>query len=119
ANSGGRVVDLASSVACILSATLASWSAAVRNSLAAHLGMTANRTAVWLSELPLLTRSETVAGAVTAERPRSLRIVRLLPACAQLSELAELAGQGLDNPRGRKPRGRADADQQRRGAMGI
>ena len=33
-----------------------------------------------------------------------LRIVRLLPACAQLSSLGSIDGQGLDNPRGRKPR---------------
>jgi hypothetical protein len=38
----------------------------------------------------------------------SLRIVRRLPACAQLSSLAEPDGQGLGNPRGRKPRDRAD-----------
>lgn len=42
------------------------------------------------------------------EGPTSLRIVRLLPACAQLSSLVEADGQGLGNPRGRKPRERAD-----------
>jgi hypothetical protein len=41
-------------------------------------------------------------------RLKSLRIVRLLPACAQLFELVESDGQGLGNPRGRKPRERAD-----------
>jgi hypothetical protein len=41
-------------------------------------------------------------------RPTSLRIVRRLPACAQLSKLVEPGGQGLGNPRGRKPRERAD-----------
>jgi hypothetical protein len=38
------------------------------------------------------------------DRLRSLRIVRRLPACAQLSRLVEPDGQGLGNPRGRKPR---------------
>src|ERR1700676_733442 len=38
----------------------------------------------------------------------TLRIVRLLPACVQLSNLAEPDGQGLGNPRGRRPRERAD-----------
>jgi hypothetical protein len=33
-----------------------------------------------------------------------LRIVRRLPTCAQLSNLAESDGQVLDNPQGRKPR---------------
>ena len=38
----------------------------------------------------------------------ALRIVRRLPACAQLSKLVEADGQGLGNPRGRKPREGAD-----------
>jgi hypothetical protein len=61
----------------------------------------------------------TDAIGITDEFTLSLRIVRLLPACAQLCDLAKLDWQGLDNPRGRKPRGGADEDQQGRGAMGI
>jgi hypothetical protein len=41
---------------------------------------------------------------ILAGRPQVLRIVRLLPARAQLSSLASIDGQVLDNPRGRKPR---------------
>lgn len=53
------------------------------------------------------------------EWPWLLRIVRRRPTCAELSDLAEADGPVLDNPQGRKPRGRADMDQQDRGAMGI
>jgi hypothetical protein len=42
------------------------------------------------------------------QRVLPLRIVRLLPACVQLSKLVQPDGQGLGNPRGRKPRERAD-----------
>jgi hypothetical protein len=45
--------------------------------------------------------------ANASERLEPLRIVRLLPPCAQLSNLVDLDGQGLGNPRGRKPRERA------------
>jgi len=38
---------------------------------------------------------------------------------AELSKPGEAWGQVLDKPPGRKPRGRADEDQQRRGTMGI
>jgi hypothetical protein len=48
-----------------------------------------------------------------------LRVVRHLPVCAELSKPGEAWGQVLDKPPGRKPRGRADADQQSRGTMGI
>jgi len=48
-----------------------------------------------------------------------LRIVRRLPVRAQRSNLAEPDGQALDNPQGRKPRGRAESLQERRWAMGI
>jgi hypothetical protein len=48
-----------------------------------------------------------------------LRVVRHLPVRAELSKPGEAWGQVLDKPPGRKPRGRADEDQQRRGTMGI
>ena len=54
-----------------------------------------------------ITRAGSVNCRITAIRPGSLRIVRLLPASAQLSNLVDLDGQGLGNPRGRKPRERA------------
>ena len=47
-----------------------------------------------------------------------LRVVRHLPVCAELSKPGEAWGQVLDKPPGRKPRGRADTDQQSRGSMG-
>jgi hypothetical protein len=53
------------------------------------------------------------------ERLERLRVVRHLPVRAELSEPGEAWGQVLDKPPGRKPRGRTDADQQSRGAMGI
>ena len=46
------------------------------------------------------TRAGPVNCRITATRPGALRIVRLLPACAQLSNLVDLDGQGLGNPRG-------------------
>lgn len=52
-------------------------------------------------------------------RQLRLRVVRHLPVCAEPSKPDEAWGQVLDKPPGRKPRGRADADQQGRGAMGI
>ena len=52
-------------------------------------------------------------------RPERLRVVRHLPVRAELSKPGEAWGQVLDKPPGRKPRGRVDEDQQRRGTMGI
>jgi hypothetical protein len=39
--------------------------------------------------------------------------------CSELSKPGEAWGQALDKPPGRKPRGRADADQQVRGSMAL
>ena len=57
--------------------------------------------------------------AAARDRQQRLRVVRQLPLRAELSKPGEAWGQLLDKPPGRKPRGRADADQQSRGAMGI
>jgi hypothetical protein len=57
--------------------------------------------------------------AAACHQQKGLRVVRQLPLCAELSEPGEAGGQVLDKPPGRKPRGRADEDQQRRGTMGI
>ena len=59
------------------------------------------------------------AEAAVRDRLRRLRVVRCLPVCAEVSKPGEAWGQALDKPPGRKPRGRADEDQQRRGAMAI
>jgi hypothetical protein len=53
------------------------------------------------------------------EGPQGLRVVRRLPVRAEASKPGEAWGQVLDKPAGRKPRERADADQQSRGSMGI
>lgn len=57
--------------------------------------------------------------AAGRDRRDRLRIVRHLLVRAELSKPGEAWGQLLDAPSGRKPRGRADEDQQRRGTMGI
>lgn len=57
--------------------------------------------------------------AAVRKRLQRLRVVRHLPVRAELSEPGEAWGQVLDKPPGRKPRGRADADQQSCGPMGI
>ena len=57
--------------------------------------------------------------AVGRQGLQRLRVVRHLPVRAEASKPGEAWGQVLDKPPGRKPRGRADEDQQWRGTMGI
>ena len=57
--------------------------------------------------------------AVARHRPVGLRVVRHLPVRAEAYKPGEDKGQVLDKPPGRKPRERADTDQQSRGSMGI
>jgi hypothetical protein len=59
------------------------------------------------------------SGTDAHEWRQRLRVVRQLPLRAELSKPGEAWGQVLDKPPGRKPRGRADTDQQSRGSMGI
>jgi hypothetical protein len=66
-----------------------------------------------------MTGSIDLQEADSGELPLGLRVVRQLPVRAEASKPGEAWGQVLDKPPGRKPRGRADADQQSRGSMGI